>query len=74
MSKKIMVIKLPHGWFRGKLTEADIIDTIESSIGRYDIALLELGDDNKIIERERVRFLLWTIRRWVSPGQVMAMA
>ena len=38
---------------KGKLTEADIIDTIESSIGRYDIALLELADDNKIIERER---------------------
>ena len=45
--------KLPHGWYRGKLIETEIIDTIESSIGRYDIALVELADDNKIIERER---------------------
>ena len=55
MSKRIMVAKLPHGWYRGKLIETDIIDAIVSSIGRYDIALVELADDNKIIERERER-------------------
>ena len=73
MSKRIMVAKLPHGWYRGKLIETDIIDTIESSIGRYDIALVELADDNKIIERER-EFLSWIIQRWVTRWQVMAMA
>lgn len=45
--------KLPHGWYKGKLTETDIIDTIESSIGRYDIALVELADDNELTQRER---------------------
>lgn len=46
--------KLPHGWYKGKLIETDIIDTIESSIGRYDIALVELANDNEITQRERV--------------------
>lgn len=45
--------KLPHGWYKGKLIETDIIDTIESSIGRYDIALVELADGNELTQRER---------------------
>lgn len=44
---------MPHGWYKGKLIETDIIDTIESSIGRYDIALVELADDNELTQRER---------------------
>ena len=52
---KIMVAKLPHGWYKGKIRETNIIDTIESSIGRYDIALVELAEDNEITQRERER-------------------
>ena len=48
-----MVAKLPHGWYKGKLRDTDIIDTIESSIGRYDIALVELADGNELTQRER---------------------
>ena len=48
-----MVAKLPHGWYKGKIRETNIIDTIESSIGRYDIALVELAEDNEITQRER---------------------
>lgn len=47
---KTMTAKLPHGWFGGYMKETDIIDTIESSIGRWDIVIVET---NKITERER---------------------
>lgn len=48
---KTITAKLPHGWFKGKFKETDIIDTIEGSIGRWDIVIVET---NEIIERERV--------------------
>ena len=47
---KPTVAKLPHGWFKGYMKQADIIDTIESSIGRWDIVIVE---PNGTIERER---------------------
>ena len=50
---KTLIAKLPHGWYKGKLKETDVIDTIESSIGRYDIAIVELAEDNEITQRER---------------------
>lgn len=50
---KTITAKLPHGWFKGKYKETDIIDTIETSIGRWDIVIIELDESNKIIERER---------------------
>ena len=49
---KPTVAKLPHGWFKGYMKQADIIDTIESSIGRWDIVIVE---PNGTIERERER-------------------
>jgi len=51
--KKIKVLKLPHGYFRGYIKDAEIIDTIESSIGRYDIAIVELVASNELTQRER---------------------
>ena len=64
---------MPHGFYKGKLIETDIIDTIESSIGRYDIALVELADGNELTQRER-EFLLWIIQKWVTRWRVTAMA
>lgn len=55
---KTITAKLPHGWFKGKYKETDIIDTIETSIGRWDIVIIELEEPNKIIEREREREIL----------------
>lgn len=50
---KTITAKLPHGWFKGKYKETDIIDTIETSIGRWDIVIIELEEPNNLIERER---------------------
>ena len=47
---KPTVAKLPHGWFKGYMKQTDVIDTIESSIGRWDIVIVE---PNGTIERER---------------------
>lgn len=46
---KPTVAKLSHGWFKGYMKQTDVIDTIESSIGRWDIVIVE---PNGIIERE----------------------
>lgn len=51
---KPTVAKLPHGWCKGYMKQTDVIDTIESSIGRWDIVIVE---PNGTIERERERFL-----------------
>ena len=55
---KTIIAKLPHGWFPGKMKETDIIDTIESSIGRWDVVIVELADTNEITQRERERVLI----------------
>ena len=47
---KPTVAKLPHGWCKGYMKQTDVIDTIESSIGRWDIVIVE---PNGTIERER---------------------
>lgn len=69
---KTITAKLPHGWFKGKIKETDIIDTIIGSVARWDIVIVET---NEIIEREREReFLSRIIRRWVTRWRVMVTA
>ena len=51
------------------MKETDVIDTIESSIGRYDIAIVELAEDNEITQRERERVPIKTNNRM---GYIMA--
>ena len=51
MNKKYYVIKLPHGWFKGKIKMADIIDTIDAGINNWHTLI---GETNETQQRERV--------------------
>ena len=50
MNKEIYVIKLPHGWFKGKIKMTDIIDTIDAGINNWHTLI---GETNETPQRER---------------------
>lgn len=58
--KRYKMLKLPHGWFKGKLKEVDVIDTIDATIMYWHTLIVEEVSNNELIkaERERERVLI----------------
>lgn len=48
------MLKLPHGWFKGKLKEVDVIDTIDATIMYWLTLIVEEVSNTELIKAERV--------------------
>lgn len=56
--KKILELKMGHGWFGGYARETDVISTVDSGMSKWHILLVELADNNEIPQRERKKVLI----------------
>ena len=71
--KRYKMLKLPHGWFKGKLKEVDVIDTIDATIMYWHTLIVEEVSNTELIKAEREReFLSRMTRMLLKPSMVMA--
>lgn len=65
MNKEIYVIKLPHGWFKGKIKMTDIIDTIDAGINNWHTLIGETNEtpqrEREFLSRMRPRRVIWKL-------------